>query len=329
MKSWKFAAIICAIAALTCVMLAGCQSETYKPSPKEQAVSAAALKQDGTLRVGVNANSAPLAGRPEGTATIIGIDVDVATCIADQLGLKLEVIDVGNDPEAALNAGTVDIVLGVDASATDVPYWRSGTYIGKGVALFGTPNESAIPKPGDSSSSIAAQEGTWSEKRVIDLFGSDALVRVDGLRVALEDVTKGTVRYGAGDFLAGSYLADYPDYNIEVQPIALLQDPSGYCIAVPQANTELWAAVEGALKSITDGGMMDIIETKWLGAPIDLNSMTVLKTDVAPAPESESEQPDEGEGEGEGEEAGEGEGEGEEGGEEYYEEYYEEGEGEY
>jgi len=310
MKPWKFAAAICAIAALACAMLAGCQTQTYTPQPKEQIVSASALGQDGTLRVGVNANSAPLAGSPQGSTQIIGIDVDVAAYLADQLGLKLQVINVDNDPEAALAAGTVDIVLGVDASVADATYWRSEPYIGKGVALFGSVNESAIPTPGDSSSSIAAQEGTWSEKRVIDLFGANALVRVDGLKTALENVSQGTVRYGAGDILAGTYLSDYPDYDVDVKALALMQDPSGYCVAVSQSNTELWTAIEGALRTLKDGGMMDVIETKWLGAPIDLNSMTVLKTGVdsstatTPAPaaepegESESSEGDSGEGEG-------------------------------
>ena len=306
MKPWKFAAAICAIAALACVVLAGCQSETYTPQPKEQAVSAKALGSDGALRVGVNANSAPLAGSPQGSTQIIGIDVDVASYIADQLGLKLQVVDVQNDPEAALNAGTVDVVLGVDASVTDAPYWRSEPYIGKGVALFGSANESAIPTPGDSSSPIAAQEGTWSEKRVIDLFGANALVRVDGLKTALENVTAGTVRYGAGDILAGIYLADYPDYNVDVKPLALLQDPSGYCAAVSQSNTELWTAIDGALDTLIDGGMMDIIETKWLGAPIDLNNMTVIKTggEAAPAPTPAPAPEPQPEGEGGGEEGG-------------------------
>ena len=320
MKPWKFAAVICAVAALACVMLAGCQTQTYQPEPKEQAVSASALKQDGTLIVGVNANSAPLAGRPEGSTAIIGIDPDVAAYLADSLGLKLEIVNIEDDPESALSSGLCDIVLGVDGSATDVTYWRSSPYIVKGVALFGSENESAIPTPGDSSAPIAAQEGTWSEKRVIDLYGANALVRVDGLRTALENVSTGTVRYAAGDILAGSYLSDYPDYNINVKPLALMQDPSGYCVAVAQSNTELWTAIEAALDSLVDGGMMDVIQTKWLGAPIDVDGLSVLKTTVdttakpteeAAPQQGEGEAPAEGEGGGEGEAPAEGEGGGE------------------
>ena len=278
MKPWKLAVSVGAIALLACAVLTGCQTETYTPQAKEQTVSAAALGKEGVLRVGVNANSAPLAGIPEGSTKIIGIDADVAAYLADQMGLKLELFDVGADPEAALKAGTVDVVLGVDASATDVDYWRSERYIGKGVALFGSESESAIPVPGDTSSSIAAQEGTWSEKRVTDLFGTDVLVKVIDLRTALENVTQGTVRYAAGDVLAGTYLADYPDYDIDVKVLALLQDPSGYCAAVSQSNTELWTAIGGALKALTQGGMMDIIETKWLGAPLNIDGCTVVKT---------------------------------------------------
>ena len=60
MKRWKIG-VLCAIVACLCFALAGCQSEEYTPKGKDQAVSAAALGKDGTLRVGVNASSAPLA----------------------------------------------------------------------------------------------------------------------------------------------------------------------------------------------------------------------------------------------------------------------------
>ena len=127
MKSVKIAALACVIAACVCTLLAGCQSETYTPSLKQQTVSAAALGQDGVLRVGVNADSAPLAGIPESSSEIMGIDVEVASYLADQMGLKVEVKDIGSDPAAALQNGEVDIVLGVDASDTDADYWRSPT----------------------------------------------------------------------------------------------------------------------------------------------------------------------------------------------------------
>ena len=95
MKRWKIG-VLCAVIACLCFALTGCQSEEYTPKSKEQAVSAAALGKDGTLRVGVNASSAPLAGQTSSSSRIVGIDVDVAAYIADQMGL--EVIEEGQLP---------------------------------------------------------------------------------------------------------------------------------------------------------------------------------------------------------------------------------------
>ena len=42
---------------------------------------------------------------------------DVAAYLADQLGVKVEVVDVGTDPAGALSSNKVDVVLGVAAVA--------------------------------------------------------------------------------------------------------------------------------------------------------------------------------------------------------------------
>ena len=125
MKRWKIGVLVCAIVACACLVLAGCQPQSYTPQAKEPTVSASALGQPGTLRVGVNSASAPLAGQTASSARIVGIDVDVAAYLADQLGCKVEIVDVGTEPEKALKNKTVDIVLGVDASDTDTNFWNN------------------------------------------------------------------------------------------------------------------------------------------------------------------------------------------------------------
>ena len=135
MKRFKLAAMVCVVVACVSLALAGCQSGTYTPPSKEQAVSAAALGNPGTLRVGVNAQSAPLAGQTSASSHIVGIDVDVAAYLADEMGLKVEIVDVSNDPATALSEGKVDMALGVDASDESSGYWKSSPYIATGVAL--------------------------------------------------------------------------------------------------------------------------------------------------------------------------------------------------
>ncbi|MBR3182604.1 MAG: transporter substrate-binding domain-containing protein [Eggerthellaceae bacterium] len=274
MKRWKIGVLVCAIVACLSVALVGCQGQDYKPEGKSQTVSSTALSTEGTLRVGVNASSAPLAGQTSSSSRIVGIDVDVAAYIADQLGCKVEIVDVGNDPASALADGRVDIVLGVDASSEDAGYWKSASYLQSGVALFGTASESAVPTT-DSNPKIAAQASSKSSWRVTNLFGDDALVVQSDLKSAFDALAKGSARYVAADAVIGTYVSHTNAYDAKI--IALLQDPSGYCVAVAEKNTELQGAVASAVDKLVQGGVIEIIESKWLGAPIDLDNTTIVK----------------------------------------------------
>lgn len=283
MKRWKIGALVCAIVACLSMVLVGCQTQDYAPEAKSQAVSASALGTDGTLRVGVNASSAPLAGQTSSSSRIVGIDVDVAAYIADQLGCKVEIVDVGTDPESALSEGRVDIVLGVDASDEDATYWKSAAYLQSGVALFGTASESAVPTT-DSNPKIAAQASSKSSWRVTNLFGDESLVVQSDLKSAFDALAKGSARYVAADAVIGTYVVHSNSYDAKI--IALLQDPSGYCVAVSEKNTELQGAVSGVVDKLVNGGVMGVIESKWLGGPFDLSTMTVVKSANANASNS-------------------------------------------
>ena len=278
MKRWKIGALVCAIVACACLVLAGCQPQSYTPEAKEPTVSASALGQPGTLRVGVNAASAPLAGQTASSARIVGIDVDVAAYLADQLGCKVEIVDVGTEPEKALKNKTVDVVLGVDASDADTSFWKSATYLDTSVALFGTANESAIPTT-DSKPKIAAQASSKSSWRVTNLFGEDSLVVQSDLKSAFDALSSGSARYVAADAVIGTYVAFSNGDNDKI--VALLQDPTGYCAAVDASNTELQGAISSAMDKLVSGGMMSIIEEKWLGTTLNLDSVTVIKASVA------------------------------------------------
>lgn len=277
MKRWKALALTC-IAALCCsAVLAGCSSQAYTPTPKNQTISNSALSSAGTLRVGVNASAAPLAGQTSSSSEIVGIDVDVAAAIADELGLKLEVVDVGSDPEGALSSKRADIVLGIDSSTTDSSYWRSSAYLQSGVALFATSSNATVPKV-DGNPSIAAQTSSKSSWRVTNLFGDKSLNAQADLKSAFTALSNKNVEYVASDAVIGTYVAH--TNGVDAKIIALLQDASGYCAGVSTNNTELQTAVSDALNKIVKGGEMSIIEAKWLGTSLDLSKTTVVKAAV-------------------------------------------------
>ena len=306
MKRWKLVTLACVVMACLSIVLAGCQSQQYTPADKNQVVSSSALSKDGVLRVGVNASSAPLAGQTASSSRIVGIDVDAAAYLADELGLNVEIVDVGTDPAAALQDKRVDIAMGIDLSDDSTGFWRSAAYLNTGVALFASTSENSIPTL-DSKPKIAAQASSKSSWRVSNLFGDSSLVSQNDLKSAFEALKSETARYVAADAVIGTYVSYSSGYDDKI--VALLQEPSGYCIAVADSNTELQNAVSESLSKLVNGGMMDVIEAKWLGQSLSLKDMTVIKNGssdvvVEAEPEVEEAEP-EAEGEAEYEDEGE------------------------
>ncbi len=285
MKRLKLLALAC-VASLCCAaVLAGCSSQSYTPPEKSQTVPASALSTQKTLRVGVNAQAAPLAGQTASSSEIVGIDVDIAAAIADELGVKLEVVDVGRAAESALNEGRVDIVMGIDSSTSDSSYWRSDPYLTTGVALFAPSSSTSIPAT-DSKPTIAAQTSSKSSWRVTNLFGDSSLLSQSDLKSAFAAMSSNMAQYVAADAVIGTYIMHSNNYDAKI--IALLQDPSGYCVGVSSKNTELQNAITAALTKIVSGGVVDIVETKWLGAPVNTTNITVVKSATAAAASSSS-----------------------------------------
>lgn len=307
MKRWKIGVLACACVLALSVVLTGCNSTTYEPQLKDQTVSSSALGKSGTLRVGVNASSAPLAGQTSSSSRIVGIDVDVAAYLADQLGAKLEIVDVGNDPVSALSGGNVDVVLGVDSSENEADYWRSNVYLSTGVALFAKNANAEVPAV-NAKPKIAAQASSRSSWRVTNLFGDASLVTQSDLKSAFAAMDSNSAEYVAADAVIGTYVAHSNGYEASI--VALLQTPSGYCAAVPKSNTELQSAISNAMATLVDGGVMDIIEEKWLGRTIDVTDVPVVKAPTSRDAEGKEGENAEGAAEGENGEASQGTGEG-------------------
>ena len=223
----------------------------------------------GVLRVGVNANNAPLAGQPSSSTKIVGIDVDMAAALADQLGLKLEVVDVSTDAAGALTSGKVDVVMGVNKS--DSPsFWTSDTYLPTAVALFAQSSNSTVPA-NSASTKIAAQVSSNSAWAVTNEFDNSTITTTEDLKSAFSALESGKVQYVAADAVVGSYVSN--NAGMDVHMVALMQQASGYCVGVLDGNTQLKQAVSNALSAMNSNGVSSIIQKKWLGTTMDLSGI--------------------------------------------------------
>ncbi len=253
-------------------LLSGC-TNSQPPALKDAQINTPTIKESGTLKVGVNTSISPLAGM--GSNKIIGIDVDVASAIADELGLKLQIVDTGSTPGKSIQNGDVDIALGVDKS--DVPNATKVTeeYLETGTCLFAlTSNTSSVPAVG-SSPKIGAQASSKSAWAVTNIYGRDSLTSSSNMEGVFQSLKSGDVSYVAADAVMGSYANNRDSVGAKI--VALLEGESGYCCAVSETNTDLQTTITNTIKKLKDNGVIDTIVEKWLGNTIDLSN--IMKVD--------------------------------------------------
>ncbi len=276
----KIAVVVVALAAASALLaFSGCSSsqEAYTPPESTPLVSKPTISQDGTLRVGVDAEdgNAPLAGTT-GKQKTVGIDVDMAAALADELGLKVEIVNIGSNSSSSLASGDVDVVMGSSKSDGSATYWMSDVYLPTSTALFALSSASTTAPSNDSSTTIAVQVQTNSAWAVANEFDEATVTNTESLKAAFEALQSGSVKYVAADAVAGTYLAN--NAGIEVKPVALLQSASGYAVGVLDGNTKLKQAVSTAISNINSNGTGAVIQKKWLGSELNLSGLKVMSS---------------------------------------------------
>ncbi|MEC4272558.1 transporter substrate-binding domain-containing protein [Adlercreutzia sp. R25] len=273
------ATVLVALLAAATLGLAGCSgSGAYQPELKSAEVAPPVIGEEGTLRVGVNTENPPLAGM--GSGKIIGIDVDIAAAVADELGLKLSIVDVGSDPAAAIANGDVDIVMGIDDSSSEGDFWRSASYLPTGIAVFALSPDAGIPAA-DSGATFAAQVSSKSAWAVSNVFGENSLTPTDSLKEAFEALQAGSVQYVAADAVIGLYAAH--GQGLDASIVAMLMTPNGYCMGASNENVDLQTAAGDVLARLVGDGTIGVIERKWLGTTVVLDGLTVVSDQAVSA----------------------------------------------
>lgn len=272
--------VVACMAALVACMTGCTSQQTYTPPEATPKLSSPTIAKEGVLRVGVNTGNVPLAGTPQNSTKIVGVAVDVAAALADSLGLKLEVVDVGTDPEGALTEGKVDVVMDVDKSDTSNSSWTSDAYLPTAVALFSAPSNTAIPT-NDSQPKIAAQVSSKSAWAVTNEFDQGTITTTENLKSAFAALESGQVQYVAADAIIGTYAAHNEGDDVKI--VALMQQPSGYAAGVLDGNSDLKQAISDALATLEGNGVISVIEKKWLGSALDLSSIPLTAGAEAPS----------------------------------------------
>ena len=267
--------VVCgALIACLAGVLSGCNSsQKYESAMKDAAITSPSIIENGVLTVGVSGENAPMSAKS--STGLVGIDVDMAAAIADELGLKLKLVDVDPDAMSALNKGTVDIVMGIDKSDATANVWKSDVYAQSGVTLFAATQGAAVPEKG-SGAKIAVQAASLSNWAVSSLYDASEIVAESDLVTAFKDLSDGKATFVAADAVIGMYAAKAA--GVTVYPIAIIDAPTGYCIAVKDSNSSLKSSITSALASVEKSGIADTIQKKWLTETIDVAKLPAIKS---------------------------------------------------
>jgi polar amino acid transport system substrate-binding protein len=224
----------------------------------------AEIRRRGTLRVGLDASFPPFESM-DGNGQIIGLDVDIAQAIAADLGVELELVNIGFDGlYDALLARRVDIVISglpYDPRWTeDVAYTIN--YFNAGQMLVSRAGETAIRTVEDvAGHTLAVEWGSQAEMEGRHLAGkleNVTLLRRATAEEALTALLNGQAEAavvdavsGASAFPRGLYIVTY------------LTD-EWYAAAVHIESQELLEVVNQSLTHLAERGELAKIQARWL-----------------------------------------------------------------
>lgn len=226
-----------------------------------QAIDDSALVNPGTLTVGLQTGTVGAPFVIVGTSERVeGIDIDLASALAADLGLQVQFVDVGS-VDAGLTDRKCDVVMDVTpkhaGSSTIV-----GDYYESASAFFHRGDQTVVTPSELSGKKVGLQSGSVSESalnnRVLDMQH----VPYANLNAAFEALEKGEVDYVLCDVYPGAYLASaYAD----IACAGVLTEPSAVGIAAQSDNEAVQAAITKSLGTLVANGTYDIVRGRWLG----------------------------------------------------------------
>lgn len=242
-------------------LLFGCAAG-IKPAVLKPRLTPPDIGSAGVLRAAIDLGYPPFGGIVKGKQ--VGLDVDVAAALAEQLGLKLEIVNAQPAAAAELaRGGKVDVVLGAltveDAVARQLAY--AGTYVTDSAAVFGT-HVTTLTIGELSSTRVAVQNGSAAYWYLLGEYGEGPLVVVPTVAEAMKAVTAGKADVVAGDALVIAYIGRTVTglkYGGQLTPTF----PIG--VGVAEEKTKLETEVRTVLDKLSSQGVLETLRRKWAG----------------------------------------------------------------
>ena len=228
------------------------------------------IKKSGTLVVGTS-GSMPLMSEKLASGQLTGFDIDMATAMAETMGVKLEFKIMPFDQLIpALEKGTVDVVFSNMTMTIDrnMRVAFVGPYFVSGKCLITKEQEIAqADGPDDlkaAEAKIAVVKDTTSEAFVKELLPNIERIPVDSVDSGTGMVTKGEVNAFLTDFpVCLSVMNRNPESGFQSVVSLLTYEPIG--IALPANDPLFINLAENFIDRAESVGLIQGLGVKWFG----------------------------------------------------------------
>ena len=227
-----------------------------------------------TLVVGLDDAFAPMGFRDE-QGNLVGFDIDLATAVADELGMQVEFKPIDwNAKEMELKAGTIDCVWNGMSITPERQENMALTnkYLNNKIVLMALADsdidvtsaaELADLKIGTQVDSSALQMLMANE--AYESF-KDNISEYETYDTAIMDLKAGRVDVIAVDQVLGEYTNN--NLGGEMKECTYSLGDDYYVIGFEKSNTALRDKVNDAIKAVIDSGKAAEISSKWFGKDI-------------------------------------------------------------
>ena len=271
-KKNKFVLCVLLLALLASLaLMTGCGNNDAQDGDADEDGQDAAKE---TLVVGLDDAFAPMGFRDE-QGNLVGFDIDLATAVADELGMQVEFKPIDwNAKEMELKASTIDCVWNGMSITPERQENMALTnkYLNNKIVLMAladsdidvtSAKELADLKIGTQVDSSALQMLMANE--AYESF-KDNISEYETYDTAIMDLKAGRVDVIAVDQVLGEYTNN--NLGGEMKECTYSLGDDYYVIGFEKSNTELRDKVNDAIKALIDNGKAAEISSKWFGKDI-------------------------------------------------------------
>ncbi|MCL6574997.1 ABC transporter substrate-binding protein [Kyrpidia sp.] len=246
--------------------VAACASNGASPAPGQSALQA--IKQQGTIRVGVTTTGVPFTFLNTKTNQIDGVMVDVANEVAKDLGVKVQLVEASfSGLIPSLQSNKIDMISAGMFKTADrakiIDFSNPVYHYGEGLVV--PKGTSGIHSLEDlKGKTVGAQDGTVFLTGLKQNYPDIQVQSYKSIGDMITDVRNGRLSAFVADYPIMVYmLRTNPDLNVQLVSDYKPHWTGDVCLGLPKGASDLDQAVNKALDQMKGDGRLHAILQKW------------------------------------------------------------------